>query len=130
MSATTQKRVTELRAELRRLREDSATLAQRVREGCVRETALIVQGERATAHENIVAVQKKLNAVTEASKAPVRMLLWCPMCGARHVDAGVYATIPHHTHACQSCGVVWRPAIVPTVGVAFLPGFKDGVLEQ
>lgn len=31
----------------------------------------------------------------------------------------------HHTHACQTCGHVWRPAIVNTVGVQFLPGFKD-----
>jgi len=31
---------------------------------------------------------------------------------------------PHHTHACQHCGLVWRPAIAPTVGVQFLPGFK------
>lgn len=31
----------------------------------------------------------------------------------------------HHTHACQHCGMVWRPAVVPTVGVYFLPGFKN-----
>lgn len=31
----------------------------------------------------------------------------------------------HHTHACQSCGMVWRPALVATVGVRFLPGFKN-----
>ncbi len=58
---------------------------------------------------------------------PIPMLLWCPSCGARHVDAGEFATKPHHTHACQSCGMVWRPAIVPTCGVLFLPGFKDGL---
>lgn len=57
--------------------------------------------------------------------APVPMLLWCPECGARHVDVGTFATKPHHTHACQECGMVWRPAIVATVGVRFLPGFKD-----
>ncbi len=38
---------------------------------------------------------------------------------------GEFATKPHHTHACQSCGMVWRPAIGPTVGVQFLPGFKN-----
>ncbi len=53
------------------------------------------------------------------------MLLWCPMCHARHVDEGDFATHPHHTHACQTCGLTWRPAVVDTVGVAFLPGFKD-----
>lgn len=53
------------------------------------------------------------------------MLLWCPECGARHVDAGPFARKVHHTHACQSCGMTWRPAVKPTVGVQFLPGFKD-----
>ncbi len=54
------------------------------------------------------------------------MLLWCPVCGTRHIDIGRYATeIIHHSHACQNCGMVWRPAIVPTIGVKFLPGFKN-----
>ncbi len=56
---------------------------------------------------------------------PIPMLLWCPMCKGRHVDVGEYAEKPHHTHACQECGTVWRPAIVATVGVSFLPGFKN-----
>ncbi len=55
----------------------------------------------------------------------VPMLLWCPECGDRHVDRGAFATRIHHTHACQSCGHVWRPAKVATVGVQFLPGYKD-----
>ena len=55
---------------------------------------------------------------------PVPMLLWCPN-GHRHVDKGEYATTLHHTHACQICGIVWRPALIPTDGVQFLPGFKD-----
>lgn len=58
--------------------------------------------------------------------APVPMTLWCPMCGARHIDEGEFATKAHHTHSCQTCGLSWRPAIVPTVGVQFLPGFKNG----
>ena len=59
-------------------------------------------------------------------KSAIPMLIWCPMCKARHVDAGEFATKLHHTHSCQKCGLTWRPAIVPTVGVQFLPGFKDG----
>ncbi len=55
----------------------------------------------------------------------IPMLLWCPSCRARHIDEGEFATKPHHTHACQHCGMVWRPAVIATVGVAFLPGFKD-----
>jgi len=56
---------------------------------------------------------------------PVPMILHCPECSTRHIDAGVFATRAHYTHACQHCGFVWRPAIVSTVGVQFLPGFKD-----
>jgi len=59
--------------------------------------------------------------------APVPMLLTCPnrRCGKRHIDRGEFATKAHHTHACQFCGHVWRPALGATVGVQFLPGFKD-----
>lgn len=60
-----------------------------------------------------------------AEQPPVPMLLWCPQCNMRHVDRGEFATKVHHTHACQQCGCVWRPAIGPTVGVQFLPGFQD-----
>jgi predicted RNA-binding Zn-ribbon protein involved in translation (DUF1610 family) len=61
----------------------------------------------------------------EALATPVPMILTCPSCGARHIDKGNFATKPHHTHACQACGMCWRPAVAPTVGVQFLPGFKD-----
>lgn len=60
---------------------------------------------------------------------PIPMILTCPWCGCRHIDKGEFATKPHHTHACQHCGFVWRPAIAPTVGVHFLPGFKDEVRQ-
>ncbi len=53
------------------------------------------------------------------------MLLWCPGCGERHIEVE-FANRIHHTHACQSCGMVWRPAVVPTYGVQFLPGLKEG----
>jgi hypothetical protein len=65
--------------------------------------------------------------MTTNTSKPIPMLLWCPNCWERHIDAAEFATKPHHTHACQICGMVWRPAIVPTVGVKFLPGFKDMV---
>jgi hypothetical protein len=56
---------------------------------------------------------------------PVPMRLACEGCGKLHIDEGEFATKPHHTHACQNCGLVWRPAIGPTVGVRFLPGFRN-----
>jgi rubredoxin len=61
---------------------------------------------------------------------PIPMLIHCPMCKAKHVDVGEFATEVHHTHACQGCGHVWRPAIVATVGVEFLPGFKNELAEK
>lgn len=56
---------------------------------------------------------------------PIPMRLTCPDCGALHIDEGAFATKPHHTHSCQACGMTWRPAVVHTVGVRFLPGFKN-----
>ena len=68
---------------------------------------------------------KKLLLDHRISVVPIPMILTCPSCNARHIDTGKFATKPHHTHACQSCGTCWRPAVIPTVGVRFLPGFKD-----
>jgi hypothetical protein len=58
------------------------------------------------------------------SDEPIPMILHCPSCHVRHIDT-VYSPKIHHSHACQHCGAVWRPAKVATVGVQFLPGFKD-----
>ena len=62
---------------------------------------------------------------TDTPLDPVAIRLECPACGELHIDEGEFATKAHHTHACQSCGAVWRPAVVATVGVRFLPGFKN-----
>jgi rubredoxin len=56
---------------------------------------------------------------------PIPMRIPCPECGELHIDEGEFATKPHHTHSCQHCGLTWRPAVVATVGVRFLPGFKN-----
>lgn len=66
--------------------------------------------------------------MSETSTVPIPMILYCPACHMRHLDDGEFAEKPHHTHACQNktCGTVWRPALVPTVGVLTLPGFLDG----
>lgn len=78
----------------------------------------------------------------ESENKPVEMLIYCPECSSRHIDdpgeypkgyEGEFETKSHHTHACQYCGHVWRPAIGPTVGVRFLPGFKStrrGVIPE
>ena len=66
----------------------------------------------------------------ELAEPVVRMLLHCPLCRAKHVDLGVFATKKHHTHACQECGHVWRPAVEATVGVEHLPGFGPPALVE
>ena len=54
----------------------------------------------------------------------IPMILHCPDCGERHIDEQDFAEVAHHTHACQGCGLVWRPAKVNTHGVRFL-GFNS-----
>lgn len=61
----------------------------------------------------------------ERPNEPIPMRLTCPECGELHIDEGEFATKSHHTHSCQHCGLTWRPAVVATVGVRFLPGFKN-----
>ena len=79
---------------------------------------------RALAVENARYQQAEL-----ADPAPVPMILTCPSCSARHVDVA-FANKRHHTHSCQHCGMCWRPAVVATVGVQFLPGFHDDDLAS
>jgi rubredoxin len=55
----------------------------------------------------------------------IPMILHCPMCSERHIDEAEFAEVAHHTHACQGCGFVWRPAKVNTHGVRFLPGYSN-----
>lgn len=51
---------------------------------------------------------------------PLPMILFCPSCGYQHVDApkGDWTNPPHRSHLCAGCGHVWRPADIPTEGVA------------
>ena len=74
------------------------------------------------------AFRNEHEAKLDSSVIP--MLLWCPECANRHIDDGEFATKAHHTHACQECGHVWRPAIQMTVGVRFLPGFRNEVPSE
>lgn len=69
----------------------------------------------------------QLRGALAAAEDPVPLLLWCPGCGERHIDEGEQVAKPHRTHACQSCGMLWAPAAVPTIGVRFLPGCKNAV---
>ena len=81
--------------------------------------------------EQLRLARKEITCIEETAMMkslnppPVPLLLWCPECKTRHVDIGEFATRRHHSHACQKCGLVWRPSVQATIGVLFLPGFKN-----
>lgn len=69
------------------------------------------------------------------TQEPIPMVLHCPACGLQHIDAPdrlenivhassgtivdqLWTNPPHRSHLCHGCGHIWRPADVPTVGVA------------
>lgn len=80
--------------------------------------------------------------VIDRLRAPIDMMLRCPACGLQHVDrrdpplsaewddAEAWTNPPHRSHLCRGCGHVWRPADVPTNGVASIKttGKKDSPL--
>jgi hypothetical protein len=80
--------------------------------------------------EAVILLRDALRRERELSKAPVDMLLFCPRCNLQHVDAphGDWTNPPHRSHECQGCHLVWRPADVPTNGVACIAteGKVDG----
>lgn len=72
-----------------------------------------------------------------APVAPIDMVLHCPACGMQHIDSPEsndrrlvamdppagwamppWKNEPHRSHLCHGCGHIWRPADVPTNGVA------------
>lgn len=56
-----------------------------------------------------------------AAETPVPMILFCPRCGAQHIDQPnaerQWFNPPHRSHECQKCKCVWRPADICTTGV-------------
>lgn len=73
----------------------------------------------------VLDIKKLTLLINGLPKEPLPQIMSCPACRKRHIDEGEWETRPHHTHACQHCGFVWRPAVEPTVGVRFLPDFKN-----
>lgn len=85
-----------------------------------------------------------LAAALEA--APIPMILHCPACHLQHIDAPEeslgrrfldpgakeWDNPPHRSHLCHGCGSIWRPADVPTEGVAAIQtkGSADGLVLQ
>lgn len=77
------------------------------------------------------------------SQEPVDMVLFCPACCFPHIDwpeygkddsgaqVVVWANPPHKSHLCHQCKHIWRPANVPTNGVATVqPGTHDSPLAS
>jgi len=73
------------------------------------------------------AVATALASPQPATVEPIDMVLRCPKCGLQHVDGhdaraeiepGYWTNPPHRSHLCHGCAWVWRPADVPTNGVA------------
>jgi hypothetical protein len=76
--------------------------------------------------------------------APIDMVMHCPACGEQHIDAPDWHPVasttefaplkwdnpPHRSHLCHGCGLVWRPADVPTNGVRAIKtrGKRDSVV--
>lgn len=64
---------------------------------------------------------KVMNDALAKLREPIPMVLWCPVCGTQHIDKPQldrgWDNPPHRSHECQGCGLVWRPADVPTTGV-------------
>lgn len=86
-----------------------------------------------------VLTTRRMREELERLRRPVPMILHCPKCGKRHVDEAkpdacetcgqdqsgcacpaftAWLNPPHKSHRCAFCNLVWRPADVPTSGVA------------
>lgn len=100
------------------------------------------------AARNLAIADAEAGAPKAGEAAPVDMVLYCPKCGMQHVDApeigysgivpGPYqahtdwSNPPHRSHLCHACGHIWRPADVPTNGVAAIKtkGANDSALSH
>jgi hypothetical protein len=64
-------------------------------------------------------VDRLISAIDGNKAQPIPMLLFCPRCGAQHIDAELWENPPHRSHQCHvsGCNTIWRPADVTTEGV-------------
>lgn len=115
----------------------------------------VVDRVRRLLRERIEGISQRaeLNASVAELSAPVDMILHCPNCDLRHVDAPDpvnaddpegprWTNPPHRTHLCAGCGQLWRPSDRATNGVEKLasgpyvrsdaqpPAVSDLVIDQ
>lgn len=124
--------VSRLTEEAKREAEAYAAAVMRAQRGSWTDTDADPTGTRAALFATIDRLAKM--ASTPASGvAPIDMVLFCPACGTQHIDAAepdlgpsidgssdmpIWSNPPHRSHLCHACEHVWRPADIPTNGVA------------
>ncbi|MES2634077.1 MAG: hypothetical protein V4669_13970 [Pseudomonadota bacterium] len=98
-------------------------------------------GEPGNFNADFIPLVRRIQALaaTPEIAAPIDMVLHCPKCGLQHIDGpegqfypghtaeestavndayGEWKNPPHRSHLCHGCSHIWRPADVPTNGVA------------
>jgi hypothetical protein len=92
----------------------------------------VKRNKRGVSEETItfVATPSANPATLRPEPATIPMRLPCPACNELHVDEGERLLKPHHTHACQRCGNVWRgePIVECADPAIVLIEFTDGTL--
>lgn len=99
---------------------------------------LLEQATQPDPLEKLTRLQEDMGLYDEATQPdPIDMVLYCPNCGKQHIDAPEPGKLisggpnagrvragwnnpTHRSHLCHSCGCIWRPADVPTNGVAHI----------
>ncbi|RZJ26188.1 MAG: hypothetical protein EOO54_03730 [Haliea sp.] len=99
------------------------------------EAVAIMERRKWAPMDQAAALAKLRAAMKPVPPAPIDMVLYCPCCGLQHIDApgmleqpphrdgprescvGTWNNPPHRSHLCHGCGLIWRPADVPTNGV-------------
>ena len=70
----------------------------------------------------LIALARERSVRQAMPKLSLPMMLHCPQCRFQHIDAPRpeqgWTNPPHKSHLCHICKTIWRPADVPTEGVA------------
>jgi hypothetical protein len=126
-------RLRELEAQLDRYRHEDTDLHREIYGLHAKHHTALQREEEKGYARGLADARALLNA---APVEPVDMILYCPKCGLQHIDAPecyrarqerwasgaddspAWTNPPHRSHLCHRCEHIWRPADVPTNGVA------------
>lgn len=97
----------------------------------LRNLAQVIRTHGTIPPVSLEMIADELSQAGQMMRDPIPMILFCPTCGMQHIDAPeTDATVysdghesswdnpPHRSHLCHACGCIWRPADVPTTGIA------------